>query len=173
MLASGLQREFSVAARALHKTLRGQTGHGIMLACFLACCCACLPCLVVLNLQPQPLLEQVFSHNGYGRTGFCRRVHPYSRGRGLGAEYRSTELTPLSGGSGERRSAEPSNPGFFATSRFWACSSERGSKAACSFESGCSGSFESGCSGSFGSECVINIFPCALYSYFARAVCSF
>ena len=61
-----------------------------------------------------------FSYNGYGRTGFCRRVHPYSRGRGLGAEYRSTELTPLSGGSGERRSAESSNPGFFATMLYWA-----------------------------------------------------
>ena len=82
-----------------------------------------------------------------------RPAWTYSRGRGLGAEYRSTELTPLSGGIGERRSAESSNPGFFATIRFWACSSERGSKAACSFESECSGSFGSECACSFGSEC--------------------
>ena len=122
-----------------------------------------------------------FSHNGYGRTGFCRRVHPYSRGRGLGAEYRSTELTPLSGGSGERRSAEPSNPGFFATIRFWACSSERGSKAACSFESGCSGSFESECAcsfesecaGSFGSECACSFGSECACSFGSECACSF
>ena len=157
MLASGLQREFSSAARALHKTLREQTGHGIHVGMFsgmLLRMFALLGCLELAATAPfGTSCFHDFSLNGCGRTGFCRRVHPYSRGRGLGAEYRSTELTPLSGGSGERRSAEPSNPGFFATIRFWACSSERGSKAACSFESGCSGSFGSECSGSFGSEC--------------------
>ena len=114
-----------------------------------------------------------FSLNGYGRTDFCRRVHPYSRGRGLGAEYRSTELTPLSGGSGERRSAEPSNPGFFATIRFWACSSERGSKAACSFESGCSGSFGSECACSFGSECACSFGSGCACSFGSGCDCSF
>ena len=97
MLASGLQREFSVAARALHKTLREQTGHGIMLACFLACCCACLPCLVVLSLQPQPLLERVVF------TIFATMA--------MGGQASAEEYTPTLEAEGSERNIEvPSSP---------------------------------------------------------------
>ena len=141
---------------------------------FWACCCACLPCLAVLSLQPQPLLERVvFTILATMAMGGQASAEEYSRSRGLGAEYRSTELTPLSGGSGERRSAEPSNPGFFATIRFWACSSERGSKAACSFESGCSGSFGSECACSFGSECACSFGSECACSFGSECACSF
>ena len=70
----------------------------IMLACLLACCCTCLPCLVVLSLQPQPLLEQV--------------VFTILATMAMGGQASAEEYTPTLEAEGSERNIEvPSSPG--------------------------------------------------------------
>ena len=69
----------------------------IMLACFLACYCTCLPCLVVLSLPPQPLLEQV--------------VFTILATMAMGGQGSAEEYTPTLEAEGSERNIEvPSSP---------------------------------------------------------------
>ena len=69
----------------------------VMLACFLACYCTCLPCLVVLSLPPQPLLEQV--------------VFTILATMAMGGQGSAEEYTPTLEAEGSERNIEvPSSP---------------------------------------------------------------